>query len=219
MDYTFIHPLYTKGDEELAIAHITEYLQNNNRPEYDAININHEPFTIAPPLIPKEQTESIALMQYGKNIISIANVLKMQDVFFKDYMPHICRYLDILNIDHYASYMRISQIIPTYMVHLFVSGKRTTPFKYWNPQVEWVDFSYTKDIEANLTNPINNFYSGGISIKNIYNDDFIKEIGNIYYTNLERVDKNQPSTLHLKLIPALNPIRMIKVTEAIHKYL
>lgn len=219
MDYAFMHPLYENGEEEVAVDHIAEYLENNNRPEFDVTNINHEEFIKAPLLVPREQTEAILKTQYGKNIILVGNVLRMQDLFFKDYMPHICKYLDILGIKCFCSLFRPSQFTGLHIIKMYTSGKKTVPLRYWNPNVEWADLSYTKNVDDNLTNPINNFYSASLDIYGINNDDFIEAIGRIYGMNLKRKDKSRPSNMSLKILPCANPLTMIQVTEAIHKYL
>ena len=219
MDYTFMHPLYENGEEEVAIDHIAEYLENNNRPEFYATNVNCDEFTIAPPLIPREQTENILKAQYGKNIILVGNILRMQDLFFKDYMPHICKYLDILGIKCFCSLFRPSQFIGPHIIKKYISGNQIIPLKYWNPNIEWSDLSYTKNADDNLTNPINNFYSASLDIYGINSDEFIETVGKIYGMNLKRKDKSRPSNMSLKMLPCVNPLTMIQVTEAIHKYL
>lgn len=219
MDYAFMHPLYENGEEEVAIDHIAEYLENNNRPEFDITNVNRDEFIKAPILVPREQTEAIIKAQYGNNIILIGNVLRMQDLFFKDYMPHICKYLDILGIRCFCSLFRPSQFTGPYIIKMYTSGKKTTPLRYWNPNVEWLDLSYTKNVDDNLTNPINNFYSASLDIYGINSDEFIEAIGRIYGMNLKRKDKSRPSNMSLKILPCANPLTMIQVSEAIHKYL
>ena len=102
---------------------------------------------------------------------------------------------------------------------MYTSGKKTTPLRYWNPNVEWLDLSYTKNVDDNLTNPINNFYSASLDIYGINSDEFIETIGRIYGMNLKRKDKSRPSNMSLKILPCANPLTMIQVSEAIHKYL
>lgn len=219
MDYTFMHPLYENGEEEVAIDHIAEYLENNNRPEFNVTNVNHMEFEKAPLLVPREQTESILKTQYGKNLILVGNVLRMQDLFFKDYMPHMCKYLDILGIKCYCSLFRPSQFTGPYIIKSYISGKKTVPLRYWNPEVEWTDLSYTNNFDDNLTNPINNFYSASLDIYGVTSDEFIEAIGRIYGMDLRRKDKSRPSNMSLKILPCMNPLTMIQITEAIHKYL
>lgn len=219
MHYTYIHPLYDKGDEELALNHIAEYVENNNLPEYDATNINHEDFVEAPLLVSREQTENLLKMQYGKNLITIGNILLTQDLFFKHYMNHMCKYLDTLGIRNFCSYFRPSSFTGQYIVHMYITGKKNVPLKYWNPEVDWIDLSYTNDVDINLTNPLNNFYSASIDIYGVTNDEFITAISRLYGMNLKRVDKSKPSNLSLKLLPAFTPLTIIKVVEAMHKYL
>lgn len=214
-----MHPLYTEDDKEVALNHLSEYVENNNEPEFHATNINNIEFFKAPLIVPREQTESLLKLQYGNNLIEMANILRMQDLFFKDYMPHICKYLDILNIKHYCSFFRPSSFTGLYIIKMYTSGKKTIPLRYWNPEVEWIDLSYTNRVDDNLTNPINNFYSASLDLYNIDNDDFIDRIGKIYGMNIARNNKSKPSNLSLKMLPSLNPLTMIQVTEAIHKYL
>ena len=73
--------------------------------------------------------------------------------------------------------------------------------------------------DNNLTNPINNFYTASLDIYGINSDEFIEAIGRIYGMNLKRKDKSKPSNMSLKILPCMNPLTMIQVTEAIHKYL
>ena len=219
MHFTYMHPLYDKGDEELALDHIAEYIENNNLPEYNATNVNNEEFCKAPLLVPREQTESILKIQYGKNILSMGNVLLTQDLFFKYYMNHMCKYLDILGIKNYCSYFRPSTFTGQYIIRMYITGKKKVPLKYWNPEIDWIDLSYTNDIDTNLTNPLNNFYTASIDIYGITSDAFIQTIGQIYGMNINRKDKSKPSNISLKLLPAFTPFTMIKVVEAMHKYL
>ena len=216
MDYK-LHPLYTEKDRAQALSSIVEYIENNNIPEHYAIS--NDTFVYQLSETPRAVTEQIIHMQYGVNMISIANALKMQDLFFSKYMPHLARYLEHLGIKHYFSYMRPSIIIPSYIMHLFTTGKRTKPFRYWDSSIEWIDYSYIDgDYERNITNPINNFYHASLNLFGIDNERFIKEIDKLY--NIKRgqnIDKAK--NLSLKLLPTFNPITMVKVTEAIHKYL
>lgn len=219
MHQVFMHPLYSKGDEELALDHIAEYMENNNIFEYNATNINHEKFYKAPLIVPREQTEQILKMQYGRNIILIGNILLTQDLFFKYYMNHMCKYLDILGIANFCSYFRPSSFTGQYIIHTYMTGKKTVPLRYWNPEIDWIDLSYSDNADTNLTHPLNNFYSASIDMYGITSDAFIKNIGIIYGMNIDRKDKSRPFNLSLKMLPALTPITMMKVVEAMHKYL
>ena len=217
MDYTYKHPLYTDNDKELAMNALIEYLENNNVAEHSAIS--NEPFVYQIPIVPRDTTRQIIELQYGVNIISIANILNMQDLFFSKYMPHLSKYLYFAGIDHYFSYIRPSQLTATYIMYLFTHNKKDKPLKYWNPNIFWSNYAYSKtDTDSNLTNPLNNFYSASLVLIQIDNYDFIREVDAMYGIKDRNLERGVKYNVNINFLPALNPSYMIKITKLIHKY-
>lgn len=83
--------MYTNNDKELALEHVSEYLEGNNKYEQLALTNKYEKI-IMPPNI-KGEIQKVAEMTYGVNIVTIGNFLKTQDLFFGNYMPHWIKYL------------------------------------------------------------------------------------------------------------------------------
>lgn len=217
MDYRFKHPIYTNEDSDAAVEHLIEYIENNNIPEHNATS-DHE-FTHKKSEIPKEIMKQVIRKQYGVNLINIANILLMQDLFFREYMPHISRYLDLIGVKYYFSYMRPSNITSRYIIRMYLSGKMINPLSYWNSDVLWDDYSYRSDNpNMNIMNPINNFYMANLVLYNISNDTFMDAFDKLYGKNTKS-ERGETNTICIKMLPSVNPSFMMQITKLIHKYL
>jgi len=216
VDYRFKHPLYTDDDKDLAIAHLADYINNNNIPEHYATSDG--PFEPSKSVTPIEFLRPVIERQYGVNITNIANILMMQDLFFEKYMPHLSRYLDLVGVKHYFSYIRPSSITSRYILRMYLSGKVPNIPQCWNSDVLWLDYSYKKnDYNANIHNPINNFYSASLILFDINNDAF-RDALDKFYDKDTRDNRGKPCTIGIRILPSLDPSFMINITKLIHKY-
>lgn len=214
MDHTFKHPIYTENDSELAINALVEYVENNNRAEQIAVQGK---FVHENPVIPKDISKKMVLMQYGCNFITIANYLNMQDLFFSKYMPHWLKYLSEVGIKAECHFMRPSNFVLRYVIQQCTLGNME-PLTYWNPSIFWVDYTYNDDKMRNLANPLNNFYRASIRIVDCDNYDFIKAMDKWHGIDIPR-DKDRKYQLDIKVLPTVNPSNMIEVTKIMHRYL
>ena len=105
-------------------------------------------------------SSDFAKLAYGINLANIANMLYEQDDFMNRKMPHICKYLQDLNIDCRFIYYRPSDIIPDRKIiegmvnpDTFKNYARNSN-KLWNRD----DLIYTDDSNRNYMNPFNIFY-------------------------------------------------------------
>lgn len=215
LDYKYKHPLYTKDDGELALNALTEYIENNNRAEQVAVQgfFEEEPL-----VVPKEISQRMVVTQYGCNLITIANYLNMQDLFFTYYMPHWIKYLDNVGIQAKCQYCRLNSFILRYIIQQCTLGNMQ-PLTYWDPSIFWMDYSYGDDKMKNLANPLNNFYRASLQVLDCDNYDFIITLDKLYgKTNISR-DKNTKYTIDINVLPANNPVKMIELTKVIHRYL
>ena len=216
MDYRYIYPLYTENDKDLALMALTQYIENNNRIEFE---VTHDgEFTQVPSIVPREYIQNIILDNYGVNIITMANALAMQDLFFGKYMNHIIKYLDLLGVKHYITYMRPSILITEKSIDKLISSNinRNT---YWNSNKVWTDMSYKNDTNYNIFNPLNIFYQVDLSFVKIDNKDFIDFLAKDSAFQGDINTKTEgPININIRILPTLIPTRMLRLIKAIHKY-
>lgn len=214
MDYRYKHPLYTANDSELALNALIEYAERNNKAEQIAVQGR---FIREIPQTPRDITRNLILTSYGCNIITMANYLNMQDLFFSKYMPHWLKYFDALGIAAGVSFMKASDFVLKYVIQQCIH-RNMEPLTPWNPSIFWNDYSYRDDKMRNLANPLNGFYRASIHIPNCDNYDFIIAMDKWHNVSIPR-DKGRKYNLDIKILPTINPINMIEITRIIHRYL
>lgn len=214
MDRRYRHPMYTQNDEELALDALVEYTQNNNKFEQLALQGK---FVYEQPSFPKEIIKTMIGTQYGRNLITIANYLNTQDIFFSQYMPHWLSYLSTLGIDASCILMRPSSFTMKYIIKQVVSGNME-PLKQWNPDIFWMDYTYGSDVSKNLANPLNNFYKATLHIHQCDNFDFIRAL-NEYHGVVLKGEPKKTYNLDINILPAPTPFNMVELTKLIHEYL
>lgn len=214
MDYRYKHPIYTADDGELALNALVEYTENNNRAEQIALQGK---FIREISQTPKDITKRMVLMQYGCNIITMANYLNMQDLFFSKYMPHWLKYLDEIGIKADCQFMKVSNFVLKYVIQQCTRGNME-PLAQWNPSIFWNDYSYRDDKMRNLANPLNGFYRASLNIPNCDNYDFIIAMDKWHNVNIQR-EKGHKYNLDIRILPTINPVNMLEITRIIHRYL
>ena len=205
--------MYTDKDEEMALKAITDYMRGNNVPEHYAFTT--EPFKPNDFPVPEDVVSRDIRTAYGVNLITMANVLKVQDIFFTEYMKHISRYLYYLGIKCYFSSIRPSDYCTAFILSDLMHNKSNfTDTGSWNPNVKWEDLKYTDNVKANRANPINAFYFTHITIMNP-NKDFVDSIK---YMAGGLVHEGKDNSVTIQLLPALNVDFLVEFTKQIHKF-
>lgn len=206
--------MYGQKDGELALDALTEYTENNNKPEQIALQGK---FIYEQPFVPKDVLKSMIGTQYGCNLITIANYLNTQDIFFSQYMPHWLTYLNKLGIDASCILMRPSNFVMKYIIKQVMAGNME-PLKQWNPDIFWTDYSYGSDVNKNLANPLNNFYKATLHIHQCDNFDFIRALNE--YHNVQFIGQPKKTyNLDINILPAPTPFNMVEITKLIHMHL
>lgn len=214
MDRRYRHPMYTSKDEELALDALVEYTQNNNKSEQIALQGK---FIYEQPTIPKEIVKTMIGTQYGRNLITIANYLNTQDIFFSQYMPHWLSYLNALGINASCILMRPSSFTMKYIIKQVIAGNMD-PLTQWNPDIFWTNYTYGSDTTKNLANPLNNFYRATLHIHQCDNFDFISAL-NEYHGVVIKGSLEKTYNLDINILPAPTPFNMVEITKLIHEYL
>ena len=215
-------PLYDENDAESAMYSLMRYISGRNKPEFDATNINHETYTDVS-LLPDDITKQAINFQYGRNIVLMANYLQVQDYFFSKYMPHFCRYLDILNIDYFFSYFRPSSITAE-MIMGILRGKfkpeNIESAENWDPDMDWSNMmSPSRVVPIDPNNPTNTFYTVTLSIKGLKSKH--EEFYNVMQQSgiLETNDEEKTGYAIIKLLPMESPHNLVILRTLFHKYL
>lgn len=206
--------MYTSKDEDLALEALAEYTENNNKFEQLAIQGK---FVYEQPPASRNILKLMIGTQYGRNLITMANYLNTQDIFFSQYMPHWLTYMDTLGINASCILMRPSSFVMRYIIKQVVDGNME-PLKQWNPDIFWTNYTYGSDTTKNLANPLNNFYKATLHIHQCDNFDFIRALNEYHGVEI----KGQPRksyNLDINILPAPTPLNMVEVTKIIHEYL
>lgn len=213
-------PLYDDNDIEIATYSLMKYIGGRNLPEFNATNINNEEFKDIS-YLPDEIIKQVIQFQYGKNIILMANYLQVQDYFFSKYVPHICRYLDILNIDYFFSYFRPSSISAELIMGILkgsINPENVESNETWDPNIDWSAPAHVVPIDPN--NPTNTFYTATLSI-NLKSNQKYKEFYNALRNSgiLETDDEDKTGYGIIRLLPMSTPNNLIIIRMMFHKYL
>ena len=220
-----IFPLFRDEDIDLAKEFLAYGLLKNNSNvkiviPYEDCN-NQIAYTIA---------ESIIETMYGdKNIIQMANYLRVQDGVNESISKHLLTYLDLVGIK-----ADLIEFIPNRIATLYLLSKihnidkNFTPYKNWDPDEYW-DFSKNDKDHNFITNPLNGFLHLTLRLYKVpYNKDFLIFLGRfglIKYARLQELikfgDEKKISNFNidLKLLPYDNFNSVLRVVQAIHKYL
>lgn len=222
MNMTFEEcPLYDENDLEAATHALMCYIGGQNLPEFEATNINHEEYTGAS-YLPEELIRQAIQMQYGRNIVFMANFLQVQDYFFSRFMPHISRYLDILKIDYSFSYFRPSTISAEMIMGILrgkINPENVEFAETMDPNIDWSAPSHVVPIDP--VDPTNTFYTATLSIKidSKYKEFYetLKSSGIINSITLDQSTSTEYGII--KLLPMHTPNNLVILRMLFHKYL
>ena len=209
--------MYTSNDKELALEHVSEYLEGNNRYEQLALTNKYEKI-IMPPNI-KGEIQKVTEMTYGVNIVTIGNFLKTQDLFFGNYMPHWIKYLTDFEYRARCIYMKPASYTVSYIIMNYQKILQNKPLLHWDPNAIWTDLSYNpNNIQKNLMNPLNSFYDAYLTIDGINNPMIFSELDKLFEVN-HNTDSVTRYGISIRVLPSKNPNFMQAITKILHKYI
>ena len=158
MDYTYIHPMFTEDDEDMAIDYLASRMVNTaDIAIYNGENEDGQPNLISAQHLNKdflkEMTKQMIIRLYGVNIITMANYAQVQDIFYDKYSAYLIKYLNFCGIKASFAMFTPSSITP-YAMSKYIAKNPNKPLAHYNPNRPWT-FNVTKDIGINLMNPLN----------------------------------------------------------------
>ena len=214
-------PLYQNDEVESAKYSLMRYIGGRNKPEFDATNINHEEF-IDVAYLPDEVISQAIQYQYGMNIVLMANYLQVQDYFFSKFMPHFCRYLDIVKIDYFFSYFRPSSISAEIIMGILrgkIKPDSIESVENLDPDTDWSNqIPPTHVVPIDPNSPLNTFYTATLSIKGLESkhEEFYKVLK--FNGILETEDEEKTGYAIIKLLPMATPNNLVILRQLFHKY-
>lgn len=209
MNNRYIQPVFTKDDATPA----AQYLINKI---YDEVQIDPSSIPEGADIRVIKYTLAANIVQnvYGCNIINIANYNKIEEYFYSYYIDSIMDYLKYREIE-----FNITDFAPEDLTMTILSNVsrhyKFIPLSRWDPSKYWEDFSYTKDVETNFTNPINEFNHVHLFIPvNDVTRRFLIEA-----TSVDDALLKQTKSVMIQLLPTSSIRDLLIFMKVLHKYL
>ena len=214
-----IHRLFVEGEEDIAL----EYLVSSHKEGFKIIGIDMDSGEEMPGM-PEELMDTIyksfMASMYGVNIITIANMWKVQSTFMDKYCDPLMKYLQYTNSKvEYYEFVPNSIAIP-YMAKASQSGE-FSPLDRWDPMKKW-ESMYVEDKRANLVSPFNIF----VNAKIIFSDPpeaFLEAAvpNPVQREELKQLAKERNSDIKLvySLLPNDNFNKILNVIDLVHRYI
>lgn len=158
MDYTYIHPMFTEDDRDLAIDFLADrMIDSANIAIYSGQTEDGQPNLLPAQHLGKEflkqMTTGMVERLYGVNVITMANFAQVQDIFYDKYAAYLIKYLNFCGINAQIVNFCPSSISP-YAMKKYIQENPNKPLAYFNPNQSWT-FQVSNDIGINLMNPLN----------------------------------------------------------------
>lgn len=158
MDYTYIHPLFTEDDREMAIDFLSDNMIKNANVAICGISSEDNQASIVNAQHPdkallKRMTKQIIERLYGVNVVKMANYAQVQEIFYDKYASYIIRYLSYCGINANLIYFTPSSISP-YAIKKYIINNPNKPLGHYNPRNHW-KFEVKHTVEGNIMNPLN----------------------------------------------------------------
>lgn len=207
-------PLYTNKDREAAIEFIQMYLTENNKTnDIHAETDNPIIQNLTDPDLLKESV----IKSYGINVITMANMLSVQNMYMTRYKDSLIAYLNYCNQPAYSSTMQMALLTP-FAIFNMMRKSRFKPIACWSPNEKWTDFSMTDDVTRNILNPANIFYTSNLVIKNADRKmvDFLAKATRLQ--NLDTFPTDRTMDLNIRMIPSYHPAPILEIIKALHTY-
>jgi hypothetical protein len=122
-------PLYTNKDREAAIEFIQMYLTENNKTN-DIYAETDNP--IIQNLTEQDLLKESVIKSYGINVITMANMLSVQNMYMTRYKDSLIAYLNYCNQPAYSSTMQMALLTP-FAIFNMMRKSRFKPIACWSP--------------------------------------------------------------------------------------
>ena len=216
-----IHRMYESGEEELAIEYLIQG-ENEDINFMDILANSDERITFL-----KSHSKDLNAFYrkilpkiYGKNIVAIANMWKVQTITLDKYMPFILEYLYYADVK--AKLYEISPMsiaVPAMMYKM--NDSTFNPEKIWHPSVRW-KMVFTNNPDQNIVSPFNFLIHARLEIH-----DPPKKFIEVVIPNKEKRENmiNEAKEAGLDpiitfpLLPNDNFNMILKMIDCIHRYI
>lgn len=213
-----IHRLFEKGEDDIAL----EYLISSHKDGFKIIGISEdgEEQGFMPEEFMDTVYKSFMKSMYGINIVTIANMWKVQTIFIDKYYPLLMDYLQYAGakVEYY-------EFVPNSIAIPFMGFKSREgiiePQSRWNPLSEWKTM-YVEDKDANLVSPFNIF----INAKIVFTDpseEFLEAVvpNESQRDLLKKTAEEKKSSIKLlyTLLPNDNFNKILNVIDIVHRYI
>lgn len=213
-----IHRLFTDGEEDIAL----EYLISSHKEGFKIIGISEEDGEMG--AMPEEFIDTIyksfMASMYGVNIVTIANMWKVQTTFIDKYQPLLMEYLQYTNSKvEYYEFVPNSIAIP-YMAKASSMGIYM-PQAHWDPTVKWKT-PYVSDKKANLVSPFNIFINSKLVITDPPEAFLEAAVPNDAQRELLKrtaAEKKSSVKILYSLLPNDNFNKILNVIDLVHRYI
>lgn len=206
-----IHRLFCEGEDDIAL----EYLIQTRK---DGFKQMINPFVTESFLetVYKSYMQSI----YGVNIVTMANIWKVQSIFMDKYYPMLMKYLQYsgANIEYY-------EFVPNSIALQYMSTlpqeKLYLQQASWNPYSKW-DKMYVDDKDANLISPFNIFVHAKIIFIDPPRSFFQFAIPDLQRREiLEKRADAEKSNIKLlySLLPNDNFNKILNLIDMVHRFM
>lgn len=155
-------------------------------------------------------------MMYGKNVVTIANYMKVQEFVLNKVIEVINNYLYNSNIDFY-----ICDFVPYNLYNILIIRKMKNillgtdeALNSWNPEEKWDLENDNISINKYLMNPINGIVHAYLFIKRIN----IKMINDFYKYDIP-FNRTSEGYIIIKLLPYNNFNKILNIVDIIFKYI
>ena len=205
MDYTYIHPMFTEDDRDLAIDFLADrMIDSASIALYNGEDDRGDPNLLSAQHLSKEFLKSLTTgmieKMYGVNIITMANFAQVQDIFYDKYASYLIKYLNLCGIKAQIINFCPSSISP-YAMAKYIQDNPNKPLAHFNPKSRW-SFEASQDPGINLMNPLNGMDIVILRLRDI--KEHVPVLLRFLFQRDPTPDELEYNNLDLKILPNNN---------------